>query len=67
MPTCAAVYAPGVDRGAYFFTTDGRLLVRPAETGEVREATDDDRRDVGRVLRIPLPFWRRWLGGEAPE
>jgi hypothetical protein len=56
-----------VDRGAYFFTTDGRLLVRPAETGEVREATDDDRRDVGRVLRIPLPFWRRWLGGEAPE
>jgi hypothetical protein len=56
-----------MERGSYLFTADGRLLVRPAETTDVREGTTDDRRDVGRALRVPLPFWRWWMGdGEAP-
>jgi hypothetical protein len=54
-----------VERGVFFFTTDGRLLVRPADTGKIREATEDDRRAAARAV---WPFhrgmWRRWGGGE---
>jgi len=57
-----------VRRGAYLFTADGRLLVQQAETGETRPATKADRTKVGRVLRVPQPYWRWWLAaGEDPS
>ena len=54
-----------MDRGAFFFSADGRLLVRPAETGKIHEATEDDRRAAARALwPWQLGMWRRWGGGE---
>jgi hypothetical protein len=53
-----------MDRGVFFFAADGRLLVRPDETGKIHEATTEDRRNAGRALRVPMPIWRRWVSGE---
>ena len=53
-----------MERGAYLFTTDGKLLAQSSD-GETREATAADRTQVGRALRVPQPFWRWWLGGGA--
>jgi hypothetical protein len=54
-----------MDQGVFFFTADGRLLVRPAETGKIHEATEDDERAAARALwPFQLGMWRRWGGGE---
>ena len=55
-----------MEGGSYFFTADGRILVRPAEGGQVREATKADRTEIGRALRVPRPYWQWWLAGGEP-
>ena len=56
-----------MERGVLFFATEGRLLVRPAETGKIREAIDEDRRAAAdAVWPFHRGMWRRWGGGENP-
>jgi hypothetical protein len=52
---------------AYLFTADGQLIVE-TDDGDRRAGTRDDRRKVGRKLRIPRFQGQHWIdGGEPPS
>jgi hypothetical protein len=47
-----------MDRGVFFFSRDGRVLARP-EDGQLREATEEDRRQVARIVwPFQTGMWR---------
>jgi hypothetical protein len=55
-----------MEHGVYLFTADGRLLVRPAETDVIHEASDRDRQEAARSeWTIHQGMWLRWGRGRT--